>query len=226
MENKNIADIKGFKKNPRKITEKMFTLLGETIREFGDLSGIVVNGRTGEAVGGNQRTAFFKQNPTECEIVITERLTTPNKQGTVATGYIKFGDEKFAYREVDWDSKTADRANIAANKVGGFWDNDVLANEFDIEDLKYAGFAEFEIPSLDTEEVDNNPMKEWENMPDYESVSRGVKVLVMHFQTEEDVTKFQALIGQPITDKTKYIWFPERAKDKLSEYEFETDESE
>lgn len=226
MESKNISDIKGYKKNPRKITEKMFTLLGETLREFGDLSGIVVNTRTGEAVGGNQRTAFFKQNPDECEIVITERLDKPNKQGTVATGYIKFGDEHFAYREVDWDSKTADRANIAANKVGGFWDNDILANEFDIEDLKYSGFADFEIPSLDTEVVDNNPMKEWENMPDYETVSRGVKVLVVHFQKDEDVTKFQELIGQPITDKTKYIWYPERAKDNLSAYEFETETDE
>lgn len=145
MENKKISEIKGYKKNPRKITEKMFNLLGETIKEFGDLSGIVVNVNTGEVIGGNQRTNFFKQNANECEIKIVERFKTATPQGTVATGYVDYNGEKFAYREVDWDTKKSDRANIVANKVGGFWDNDMLANEFDIEDLKFGGFEEFEL---------------------------------------------------------------------------------
>ncbi len=220
MESKKISDINGYKKNPRKITAKMFTLLGETIKEFGDLSGIVVNTKTNEVVGGNQRTAFFKQNEKDCEIVINERFEKPTEQGTVATGHVLFNGEKFSYREVFWDSTKSDRANIIANKVGGFWDNDILANEFDIEDLKYAGFTDLELPSFDEEEVDNDPLKEWENMPDYNNKERGVKVLIVHFEKEEDVKNFSELIGQEITDKTKYIWYPERAKEKLSELEF------
>lgn len=183
MENKQISDIKGYKKNPRKITEKMFNLLGETIREFGDLSGIVVNTRTGEAVGGNQRTAFFKQNPEECKIVITEHFKVPTKQGTVAVGYVQFNDEKFSYREVDWDTQKSDRANIVANKAGGFWDNDVLANEFDIEDLKFGGFEDFELGFFkDNIEVDTNDALT-KTMDSY--LDGSIKQVVLYFKNED-----------------------------------------
>lgn len=220
-ENKKISDVNAYHKNPRKITEKMFVLLGETIKEFGDLSGIVLNIRTNEIIGGNQRTQFFKQNEKDCEIKITERFKTPTAQGTVAIGYIKFKGENFSYREVDWDEKQSDRANIAANKVGGFWDNDILANEFDIEELRDLGFTELELlPLEDGEVVDNNPMEQWEAMPDYANQSRGVKAIVLHFETEKDVRDFERLVGQKITDKTKYMWFPERPPENLKDLTF------
>lgn len=157
MEIKKIESIEAYHANPRKITEKMFNLLGDTIREYGDLSGVVVNVKTDEVIGGNQRTAFFKQHSSEVSIHIENRLEKPTEQGTVATGYIEYKGERFSYREVEWDEKKTARANIIANKVGGFWDNDVLANQFDVEDLKMAGFEEFELGFSNEElEVDNN----------------------------------------------------------------------
>lgn len=42
---------------------------------------------------------------------------------------------KYKYRQVQWDVKTAQRANIRANKAGGAWDWDELANAFDAPDL-------------------------------------------------------------------------------------------
>ena len=183
MENKKIKDIKGSHKNPRKITEKMFNLLGETMKEYGDLSGIVVNIRTNEVVGGNQRTAFFKQNEDEIEIHITEAFTTPTPQGTVSIGYVEFQGEKFAYREVDWDEQKADRANIVANKVGGFWDNDMLANEFYIEDLKAAGFEDFELGFFDDEiKIDTNDNLT-KTMDSY--LDGSIKQIVLYYKNEE-----------------------------------------
>lgn len=179
---KKINDIKPYHKNPRKITEKMFNLLGETMREYGDLSGVVVNVRTGEAVGGNQRTAFFKQNPDECEIEITTRLSHPTAQGTVAVGNIKFAGEQFSYREVDWDEGKTERANIIANKVGGFWDNDILANQFDIENLELAGFEDFELGFANDEvQVDTNDLSD--TMDAY--LDGTIKQIVIYFTKEE-----------------------------------------
>lgn len=157
METKKIDSIEGYHANPRKITEKMFNLLGETIKEYGDLSGIVVDVKTHEVIGGNQRTSFFKQHSDDVKIHIEKRLEKPTEQGTVAIGYIEYKGERFSYREVDWDNQKIARANIIANKVGGFWDNDVLANNFEVEDLKYAGFEDFELGFVNEElEVDNN----------------------------------------------------------------------
>lgn len=45
--------------NPRKITDKKLAMLQKSMAEFGDLSGIVCNTRTGHLVGGHQRLKVF-----------------------------------------------------------------------------------------------------------------------------------------------------------------------
>lgn len=134
-----IKDLKGYHKNPRKIDEETFNLLSSSLVEFGDLSGVIFNVKSGEVVGGNQRTSFFKKHP-EATILITEKFDTPTAAGTVAQGYISFSGEKYTYREVDWDEKKEERANILANKVSGAWDFDMLANGFDIDMLLESGW--------------------------------------------------------------------------------------
>jgi len=144
-----LNDLKNYHKNPRQMTEKRFNLLSESLKEFGDLSGVVRNIKTVEVVGGNQRTNFFKQDPDNVEIMISERFNKPTKTGTVALGHIIYDGEKFSYREVDWDLKKEERANIIANKVSGDWDFDTLANAFDIDLLLESGWDKFELGFLE-----------------------------------------------------------------------------
>lgn len=139
----NINELNKYHRNPRKITSKQHDLLEQTMQEFGDLSGVVFNKTTGEVVGGNQRTSIFKKYADKVKIEKTEQ--PKDAQGTIAIGYIDFNGSKFSYREVEWDTEKEARANIIANKVGGFWDNDILANEFDDDLLLSAGFEEFEL---------------------------------------------------------------------------------
>ena len=47
--------MKHYHKNPRTITKKQFADLQDSLRKFGDLSGIVHNLNTDEIIGGNQR---------------------------------------------------------------------------------------------------------------------------------------------------------------------------
>ena len=142
---RNVEDLKLYHKNPRKITDDQFRQLSISLQELGDLSGIVVNRRTGEIIGGNQRSTFFKENRDRVEIQITEEFETPTPQGTLAYGYVLFQGEKFAYREVDWDEKQSEKANIVANKAGGVFDFDILANQFNVEDLLGWGFRPIEL---------------------------------------------------------------------------------
>lgn len=177
-----INTIKKYHKNPRKITEKMFNTLGESLKEYGDLSGIVVNVRTGEVIGGNQRTQFFKTDFENVASITKTELPTPTVQGTVAYGYVEYKGEKYNYREVNWDDKKSELANILANKVGGFWDNDILANEFDIEDLKLAGFEDFELGMFNEEiEVDQSDLTQ--TMDSY--LEGNIKQIVLFFSAEE-----------------------------------------
>lgn len=116
-----------YHKNPRQITRKQYGDLEEWLAQLGDLSGIVHNLPTDELIGGNQRARVFDIN--QCEVVLEHENEEPDEQGTVALGYIIWQGHRYAYRQVAWDERTCEQANIVANKAGGSWDWDVLANQ-------------------------------------------------------------------------------------------------
>jgi hypothetical protein len=130
--------MKQYLNNPRKISAKEFSQLETDLDELGDLGGIVHNLRDDSIVGGNQRSRVFK----ESEVVITDKLERPDRQGTVAWGYIEWRGARYSYRQVDWDDAKARRGNIRANVAGGDWDWDILANAWDAGELMEWGFDE------------------------------------------------------------------------------------
>lgn len=137
--------MKHYHKNPRQITEKQFSQLKEWLEEYGDLSGIVHNVKTDELIGGNQRAEAMYFIGNGAKPVITQRYKKPTKQGTIAQGYFEYKGERFNYRQVQWSAKKAEAANIIANKAGGSFDFDILANEFEVGDLLNWGFSEKEL---------------------------------------------------------------------------------
>ena len=143
------------KYNPRKITPKQLDALGKSMKEFGDLSGIIKNIRTGNLVGGHQRLKHF-----DPAWPITKRDQT-DKQGTVALGEIQTPFGLWAYREVDWPEKREKSANIAANKHGGYFDIPLLKPilvEIDDGslDMDLTGFSQEELVSLLVDEEEWN----------------------------------------------------------------------
>ena len=132
--------MKFYHKNPRTMSEKDFTLLTAKLRKLGDLSGVVHNLNSGEIIGGNMRSRAFDVN--QCPIEYTKKLDAPDAQGTVAHGFVVWEGNRYAYREVRWDAKTCEEANICANQIGGDWDFDILANEFEMPELLTWGFEE------------------------------------------------------------------------------------
>jgi DNA modification methylase len=137
--------------NPRVITDAKLQALRESMRRFGDLSGIIFNTKTGHAVGGHQRVKNF--NPKESVPEITHRFTKPTRTGTTALGHIEFEGERFSYREVTWDKTTETAAMIAANKHGGDWDDERLRSQLQAlleedVDMTVVGFDEAELKRL------------------------------------------------------------------------------
>ncbi len=123
---RNINELKANPKNPRTINKHDYEALVRSIKEFGDLSGIVLNIQTGQLVGGHQRTEAFKRMGSAVTIH-KEPLAEKNSVGTVAYGYVEMSGERYGYREVDWDINREMAANIAANRIQGQFDLDVLA---------------------------------------------------------------------------------------------------
>ena len=140
---------KPYHKNPRRITAKQYEALAIDLAELGDLGGIVHDLNSDEIIGGNQRGRVFDLNA--CDVVLTEVLPEPDTQGTVAHGYVIWKGAKYAYRQVRWTARQCDRANIVANKRGGTWDFDILADQFEQDDLLAWGFEPFELGIDETE---------------------------------------------------------------------------
>ena len=134
--------MKTYHKNPRTITKQQYGNLEAWLDELGDLSGIVHDLNSDEIPAGNQRSRVFGIIRDQGNIVITEALDEPTRQGTVARGYIEWHGERYSYRQVRWTPRQCEKANIIANKAGGEFEWETLANEFEFDDLIEWGFDE------------------------------------------------------------------------------------
>lgn len=189
------TDLKPAEYNPRTISEQKLAALKKSLQEFGDLGGIVYNIRTGNLVGGHQRIASLDQN-----WPITKK-PYKDETGTVATGYIETSFGRFSYREVDWPEEKEKLANISANKQGGEFDKEKLAELFDDLklynlDLSLTGYTQQEMDKMFVKH-DPPEVKNWEMDDIYEPfwiVVRGPLpemhkvVQAIHASTAENLT--------------------------------------
>lgn len=134
------SDFKAASYNPRVITESGLMALDKSFTEFGDLSGVVINQKSNTVVSGHQRLKTIKGKKTR---VVTKKVT--DKYGTVEIGHIEVvgarGEFTIPLRVVNWDTRREMLANIAANNLGGKFDNQKLGvllakldkDKFDVE---------------------------------------------------------------------------------------------
>lgn len=123
--------------NPRKISAEAAAGLRASLETFGDLSGLVVNRRTGRIVCGHQRTG---QLATIAPRVLAERITwSGTKRVAVGREGERFasrerygtvtlpGGATFAVREVDWPEWFEKLANVTANSetIQGDWSDEL-----------------------------------------------------------------------------------------------------
>lgn len=136
-----LADLAGDSKNPRKISDEAAAGLGKSLKNFGDLSGIVFNRRTGELVTGHQRVAQIREQWPEATIEVVDAATNQEVWGRIRVDESRY----FAVRVVDWTVAKQRGANVAANnqKIAGKFTKDVSSYLLEIESELSA-----EIPSV------------------------------------------------------------------------------
>ncbi len=174
--------------NPRRITEAAFKKLCASIKrdpKFMELRPIVVD-EDGVIIGGNQRY----------------RACLALGRQKVPEAWVKLAPNLTA--------KQRRRFILLDNSpegMAGYWDYEILQDEYDLGELEEAGFMFKD---------DLNIQDEWsKGMPEFEQGdAQGFKMLIVHFATEQNYTDFQKLVGQALTDKTKYMWFPAQDHDR------------
>ena len=131
---RNLSDLKKLENNPRTISGDQFKKLCESLeksKDYFNARPLILSDRTGELViiAGNQRYEAAKKIGMK----------------TVPT-YLLSGLDEEREKEIV----------IRDNVNNGDWDMEILANEFDVEDLEHWGMDEVpEVEVLDPEEKDD-----------------------------------------------------------------------
>jgi|SRR6185437_12389197 len=72
--------------------------------------------------------------------------------------------------------------------------------------------------------VDKAWEQEWQGMPEYERREMmPFHTLYVHFENREDIKKFSEMIGQKISEETKYIWHPKKQQLRVAKLRFKSD---
>jgi len=125
---KTINDLKPADYNPRIMREKAFKGLKGSLKEFGDISGIVWNKRSGNLVAGHQRVQALKS--VNAKIV----------KDSGGEAYLEHPEteERYWIRVVDWDLHKEKSANVTANnpEISGNWSDDIgqVLDEINIDE--------------------------------------------------------------------------------------------
>jgi len=133
---KSVADLRSDPKNPRWMTERAARGLRGSLKEFGDVSGIVWNRRTGALVAGHQRVARLRE--------LHGDLLKIDLDGPDGPAVVCPDGERFRIRVVDWDQKKALAANVAANSEAIAGQFDDLALQTILSDMKDGDARRFE----------------------------------------------------------------------------------
>lgn len=134
---KKISDLKDAEYNPRILTEKQHAEIKTSLSKFGFVDPIIVNtnpDRMNVIIGGHQRVKVWAG---------MGRKTVPAV-------------------ELDLTLDQERELNIRLNKNTGAFDFDILANEFEIEDLLNFGFEEWEFGIGKADEEEKQPKQEKE----------------------------------------------------------------
>jgi ParB-like chromosome segregation protein Spo0J len=127
IESKLIKDLKPATYNPRQISTKQFKDLKESIKKFGLVDPIIVN-KNNTVIGGHQRLKICKElKHIEIDCVV-----------------------------LDLSKEEERELNIRLNKNTGDFDMDILANEFDIDELTDWGFKHIDLDINIDKIVDDN----------------------------------------------------------------------
>ena len=191
IEEKKIKEIKENIENPRKHNSKQVEQISNSISEFGFTNPILVDKNSQIIAGHGRYLAAKKLKMSLVPVIVLENLTEQQIKALT----------------------------IADNKLGmnSVWDEDLLWKQIkELTDIKYdinlLGFDEEQIiPYIQDENLVNNILDEWQDMPEYDQEDLTAhRTMLVHFENDEDVLEFSKIVKQKFTEKTKYIWYPKQ----------------
>ena len=197
-----LTELKPDENNANKGTQRGRRELENSLREHGWVEAGVLD-KHNRIVGGNKRqeVAVDIGLPDEAIIVdhdgskpIFVRLTDVDLD-TPEGRLLAYRLNRVAQLDIDFDAEQITLDLGDGLDLSGLWED-------------------WELAIIQGEGVDD-PLAEWEGMPEFENPAAAARSIIVHFETEADVSDFSILIEQNIGEKTKSLWYPEKEKRNL-----------
>ncbi len=202
IEYRNPRSLTGYANNARTHSEQQIAQIVQSIEAFGFTNPILIDPE-GEIIAGHGRqAAAIFMNLDAVPTITLAGLSDAQKRAYV------IADNKLA--------------------LNAGWDLKMLSIEFDALkaldfNLDLTGFSGSEMTTMlvDRADGETDPLASWSGMPSFGQEDlmawRTVKV---HFTRQEDLDAFAKLIQQSITDKTRFVWFPEAERAVVADKQY------
>ena len=206
IKSRSIASLSPYDRNARVHSPEQIEQIAESIREFGFTNPILVT-EDGMVVAGHGRLEAAK-------------IVGCKEVPTLTVG-------------ADWSPEKVRAYVLADNQIAlnSSWDKSLLAVELEELDstgidLASLGFSDADLAKFLSEPVSaNDPMAEWNGMPEFALEDKtAFRTLPVHFKDQEAVDAFAKLIGQKITEKTRFVHFPETEIETYADKRYSADE--
>ena len=170
--NKKIKDLIFAEYNPRKLTTEEYQNLKDSLLRFGIVDPVIINSnknRKNILIGGHQRVRVWQD----------------------------LGNKTIPVVEINLPYEKERELNIRLNKNTGSWDWDLMANEFDLDELKQWGFNENdgEIFSPDDLIEMANPLNSETENKFATELDRESNYIVLKFNKDIDWLQAKTLFG-------------------------------
>ncbi len=191
--------IQEYERNARQHSDEQIQQIANSIKEFGWSAPILIDKDNTIIAGHGRYRAARLLEMTEVPTVCLEHLTDEQRRA------LTLADNKLA-ENAAWDYGMV---KLEANDLQGF--------EFD---LSLIGFTDNEIAAFYGDIVDD-PQKEYTGMPEFNQPDGGAfRSIIVHFHDQDGVDKFAQDNNLPITETSRYIWFPEKIVDHAMDHEY------
>lgn len=200
VEYMDINELKPFIGNPREHSDRNINDITKSIKRFGWTNPIIVRKADNMIVAGHGRVEAAKnQGLEQVPVVYVDMSENDAKLYNIT-------DNRTAETS-EWDHA---QLNTLIEELNGLPDIDIEDTGF------YSHELEMMLNGNDDAEVNYDEM--WQGMPEFvQDDLTPYKSILIHFADEKDLNAFSQLIGQTLTEKTKYVWHPKSEKANFTE---------
>lgn len=216
---KEVGGLVPFDRNSRTHSEAQVAQIAASIKEFGFTNPILIDEANTIIAGEGRWRAAKKLRMAEVPCIVIAGLSPAQKAAYV------IADNKLGLNSA-WDTEmlVAELARLDELQfdvdLAGFSEVEILDLSCIVEAAHEAivvpeeqpqGAAPVTTPPAPQGTPPHSP--DWSGMPEFHQPDdTPFRTLKVHFSDQAAVDAFAAVLGQNVTDKTKYVWYPKQVK--------------